>query len=133
MESFAAFKRAEASRGNEMMVFDWAKAARLVKERKPTIASAGLRGDWEYTGGEIWKDGKPVPEEETYVYLASTWAVPELELDGEVVECYVMQNNGPRGKQKRIGRMKQRRFSNNKRLSQVRSYLYSIGKKTNWT
>ena len=91
MDTMSAFVMGQANQGKEMMVFDWVKAAHLIKKRKPTIASAGLRNDWEYTGGEIWKDGKPVPKKETYIYLASTWAVPELDLDGEVVECYVMQ------------------------------------------
>jgi hypothetical protein len=74
-----------------MMVFDWAKAARLIAERKPKEASAGLEGDWEWTGGLIYADGAPVPQEETYVYLASTWATPELYLDGDVIDCFVME------------------------------------------
>jgi hypothetical protein len=41
------------------------------------------------------RDGKPVPEDDTYVYLASTWATPELDIDGDVIECYRMQSETP--------------------------------------
>ena len=74
------------------MFFDWDKAAQLIKERQPHCASAGLRGDWGWTRGEIYRNGKIVPKEETYTYLTSTWAVPELSLDGEIVSCYRMKN-----------------------------------------
>ena len=87
--------RAEANRGKQMKVFDWDKAARLIKERKPKIAEAGLEGDWEYTGGVIYRNGKPVTDNDigdSYTYLASTWATPILELDGDPVECYVMDD-----------------------------------------
>lgn len=75
------------------MVFDWDRAARLIRERKPERASAGLRSDWEYTGGTIYEDGKPVMDD--YTYLASTWAVPELDMDGDIVECFRMEHEVP--------------------------------------
>lgn len=78
------------------MVFDWVKAARLIKAAGAKEASAGLSDDWEYTGGDIFKDGKPVKKEDTYVYLASTWATPELSLDGELpIDCFVMESATP--------------------------------------
>lgn len=77
------------------MVFDWDKAARIIRERGVARASAGLSGDWEYTGGLILQDGKPVPERDTYVYLASTWATPELEVGGDIVPCYRMEQDAP--------------------------------------
>lgn len=92
MDSLKAFAIGEANRGKEMMVFDWDKAARIIKEKKPRIAGAGLCHDWEYTGGKIFKNGKPVPKEDTYTYLASTWATPELDLDGIRMDCYKMQS-----------------------------------------
>jgi hypothetical protein len=94
MNTLAAFAMGEATRGKEKMVFDWNTAAMLIREKRPEIARAGLRGDWEYTGGTIYKGGKPVKN--TYTYLASTWAVPELDMDGEIVECYCMQHEAPR-------------------------------------
>ena len=30
-----------------------------------------------------------MPEDDTYVYLASIWATPELDLDGDVVDCFI--------------------------------------------
>lgn len=95
MDTLRAFIIGEANRNKELMVFDWHKAARLILERKPAYASAGLSSDWEWTGGTIFEDGKPVSKEDTYTYLASTWATPELDLDGVVVECYIMQSEAP--------------------------------------
>ena len=71
-------------------VFDWNKAAEIIKDRQPSEASAGLIEDWGWTGGEIYRDGKPVPKEETYTYLGSDWATPVLVInDDEVIDCYV--------------------------------------------
>lgn len=93
MDSSKAFCLGMASRDKPVMVFDWDKAARLIKERGAREASAGLRDDWEWTGGTIYADGKP--DTDSYTYLASTWAVPELDIDGEVLDCYVMKDERP--------------------------------------
>jgi hypothetical protein len=93
MDTLTAFAMGRATAGRELMVFDWEKAARLIVERKPEVASAGLCSDWKWTGGEIWRDGVPVTD--SYTYLASTWAVPELDLDGDVVECFRMESECP--------------------------------------
>ena len=93
MNSLSAFAMGEANRGRTEMVFDWDKAAQLIREKRPQSASAGLAGDWEYTGGTIYEDGKPYMD--SYTYLASTWATPELEMDEEVVPCYRMENETP--------------------------------------
>ena len=95
MDTLSAFAMGEANRGRPLMVFDWNKAAELIKERGAKTASGGLSGDWEYTGGRILEDGMPVPVEDTYTYLASTWATPELEIDGEIIECYQMEDEVP--------------------------------------
>lgn len=96
MDTLSAFAMAQAAEGKELKVFDWEKAATIIKKRNAQNASAGLSGDWEYTGGRILKNGKPVPEDETYTYLASTWATPELEVDGEVIDCFKMQSEVPK-------------------------------------
>lgn len=93
MNTWAAFAMGEANRGKELMIFDWDKAARLIRERKPECAVAGLLGDWEYTSGTIYESGKPVMDD--YTYLSSTWAVPELNMDGEIVDCYRMEHEVP--------------------------------------
>jgi hypothetical protein len=95
MNTMSAFIRGEANRGKELKVFDWVQAARIIKERGAKNASAGLAGDWEWTGGDIFENGAPVPEEDTYAYLASTWATPELNVDGDVMDCYKMQSETP--------------------------------------
>ena len=71
--------------GPKMRVFDWEKAARLIVERKPKVVRAGLRGDWVWTGGTIWAGA---PDMDSYTYLASDWARPEIEIDGEAMECW---------------------------------------------
>lgn len=93
MDTASAFAMGQANRGNELKVFDWDKAAIMIKERKALNARAGLRGDWEWTGGDILVDGK-IPEG-SYTYLASTWATPELDIDGILYECYKMQSEVP--------------------------------------
>jgi hypothetical protein len=92
MDTLLAFRMGEANRGKELKVFDWNKAARLIIESNPEYVKAGLAGDWGSTGGTIWSNGKPVPSEDAYVYLASTWATPEIEIDGEIQDCYKMQS-----------------------------------------
>lgn len=95
MDSMAAFANGEMARarGAPLMVFDWHKAARLIAERKPAVASAGLEGDWSYTGGDIYRDGAAVRDE--YTYLASVWAEPEIELDGEREPCWILSKDSP--------------------------------------
>lgn len=93
MDTMSAFIQGEANRGREQKVFDWDKAAELIRARKPNKAGAGLSGDWEWTGGTIYLDGSPVKN--SYTYLASTWATPELSLDGEIVPCFKMQSEVP--------------------------------------
>ena len=92
MDSLNAFAMGQAHRHKESMVFDWNKAAHLIRENKANSASAGLRDDWEYTGGDILENGKPVSKDDTYTYLASTWATPELQMDGELIDCFKMQS-----------------------------------------
>lgn len=95
MNTAQAFAMGFANRGKPLKVFDWEKAARLIRERGAQEASAGLAGDWEYTGGDILRDGQPIPRSETYTYLASTWATPEIEIDGEVYDCYRIETDVP--------------------------------------
>jgi len=95
MDNLTAFTLGMVHRGEELKVFDWVKAAEIIKARGATNASAGLTGDWEWTGGEIFRDGEPVKAEDTYVYLASTWATPELEVDGDLMDCFRMEGDTP--------------------------------------
>lgn len=94
MDTLQAFSMGEAYRGKELKVFDWEKAARLIRESGYQDASAGLGGDWEWTGGNIFTNGKP--DMKSYTFLASTWATPEIKIDGNIQECYRMEHEVPR-------------------------------------
>ena len=93
MDTMSAFAMGEQSCENELMVFDWDKAAKLIKDRDVKEASAGLQYDWEYTGGEIFTNGKPNMND--YTYLASTWATPQIEIEDEIIDCYKMKSKVP--------------------------------------
>lgn len=95
MDTMQAFMMGEANRGAPRKVFDWDRAATIIKDRNASAADAGLEGDWECTGGAIWRDGGVVPADDTYTYLASTWASPLLLVDGESVECWRYEEQTP--------------------------------------
>lgn len=92
MNSIGAIMLGMLNRGCEMRVFDWDKAARLILERKPSCAIAGLSTDMEWTSGIIYEDGEAISN--SYTYLSSTWAKPVLILDDEEeIDCYVMESD----------------------------------------
>lgn len=93
MDTWQAFAMGEANRNNPEKVFDWIKAAELIKEKNPQYVRAGLGRDWGWTGGTIYQDGKPVFD--SYTFLASTWAIPEIDIDGEIEECWVWLDDSP--------------------------------------
>lgn len=72
-------------------MFDWDKAARLIKEHNIQRASAGLAEDWDYTSGMIYAE-KPVMD--SYTYLGSRWATPILvdELTQEEYDCWMLES-----------------------------------------
>jgi len=92
MDMVDALNKRDEAIDNEsrFMVFDWDKAARIIKERKPLVATAGLKNDWEWTGGVIYEHGEIVKD--SYTYLASLWATPELSIDGEIIDCFVYED-----------------------------------------
>jgi hypothetical protein len=73
--------------GEPGRAFDWCKAARILKERQPAEADAGLLEDWGYTAGTIWLAGEPVTK--SYTYLASLWATPALRIGDEYITCAI--------------------------------------------
>ena len=93
MDSIMAFFMGQANRGKDLMVFDWNKAAEIIKSRGADSASAGLHGDWGH-GGDIFTQGKP--NHDGYICVASTWATPELEINGEFIPCFIMENDVPK-------------------------------------
>lgn len=97
MDHINAFMMGEANRNRPLMVFDWVKAAKLIVENHNKTISAGLAGDWEYTGGIIWKHRKPVSKDNTCVYLAPTWATPEIEIYGYKQDVFIYKTESPNG------------------------------------
>jgi hypothetical protein len=93
MNTLTAYLKNQASTNRDLYVFDWDRAARRIVETQAVEASAGLAEDWEWTGGSIFRNGKPCFED--YTYLASTHAIPELGLDGELEDCYVRHSERP--------------------------------------
>lgn len=96
MDSRSAFARGDAARavGARLRVFDWDKAATLIVERGARKATAGLKGDWEWTGGTILRDGRPL-DENKHCFLASIWATPQVYVDGEVIDCWRYEDDTP--------------------------------------
>lgn len=95
MDTMAAFAMGSLNRGKERMVFDWDKAARIIKERGLHNVGAGLSSDLEWTEGDILIDDNPVMD--NYCYLASTWATPVIvvhddENYGDEIPCFIMES-----------------------------------------
>ena len=97
MNTVQAMMNALAAQGKKMRVFDWHKAARILKDRMPDEAAAGLQDDLEYTCGIIWEDGKPVLDD--YTFLRSNWAIPVLCIGDREIPCWVWddEENNPEG------------------------------------
>ena len=75
-----------------LMVFDWERAAQIIRDRGPKTAEAYLETDYFWTGSDIYQDGKPILD--ATPYLHSTWARPMLILNGEEpgIACFKMEN-----------------------------------------
>lgn len=95
MDTISAYFRAQAASDKPQKVFDWDKAAHIIRESGTTYASAGLSEDWEWTGGPIYNEEGIIPRENTRVYLSSNWAIPELEIEGDLIECWIYENDSP--------------------------------------
>jgi hypothetical protein len=95
MDTTEAFARGQAAKlaGNKQRVFDWDKAAQILKERGVQEADAGLQNDLEYTGGQILRSGQP--DTSSYTYLSSNWATPVLIIYGEEIECWRYNDDTP--------------------------------------
>lgn len=86
MDTFRAFARGMASRGNRVKVFDWDKAAKICRKNlNAEEIRAGLHLDMEYTATTIMVRGDIVVGGG---YLSSTWAIPVIEIDGVEQECW---------------------------------------------
>lgn len=96
MDTITACNNALKHKNKPVKIFDWVKAAQLIKEHNASYAAAGLQEDWEWTGGMIYEKNEIVPRENTYTYLSSRWATPQLILDNkQYFECYKYQDEVP--------------------------------------
>lgn len=89
MDSLSAMARGQASKGRPLKVFDWKRAAEIIRDENPDYCEAGLAGDMEWTAGTIYANGKII--DDSYTYLASTWATPVIVVDGDERDCFVME------------------------------------------
>ena len=88
MMTAVALNRRAIAEGARPRVFDWNKAAEMIRDKEAKYAEAGLGGDWGNTGGVIFNDGHIVTDE--YTYLKSNWAEPQIMLDGNnPIPCWV--------------------------------------------
>ena len=91
METYEAYIRNITSTNKYLKVFDWKKAAEIIKEETPKgPVYAGLQDDMEWTGGIIW-EGKPILDK--YTYLSSTWAIPILVIGEQEIPCWISSEN----------------------------------------
>lgn len=94
MEELNKMLKGYTSRYDPVRVFDWNKAAEIIKKEKPKHVDAFLGTDEAYTGGCIYHE-KPILEQNG-TYLASRWAIPMLRLDDkDPYECWCWQKEQP--------------------------------------
>lgn len=85
--------KASAARaaGNPLKVFDWVRAAALLRDSGAANAQAGLEEDWGHTSDTIWRDGNPAVD--ARAFLASLWATPLLRIGNARYECATVNPN----------------------------------------
>lgn len=93
-------KELREHKNDDPKVFDWVKAAKIIIEKRPLNATAGLAEDWFWTSGRIYEDEDISFDGYQYSYLKSLWATPILLLiyeDGrdETVDCWVRSSERP--------------------------------------
>ena len=67
---------------------DWEKVKEIIETHQNAIIYAGLREDWNNTSGLIYARGKYY---DGYVYGASCWATPIVDVDGKEIECWTYE------------------------------------------
>jgi hypothetical protein len=69
-------------------IFDWDKAARLIKEKKPKMpVLAGIKEDWHYTFGAIYDNGEIINDSSPWTY--SNLYTPQMVINREFIECWI--------------------------------------------
>lgn len=73
---------------DKMKYMDWKKVQQIVDEHPNSVIHAGLMEDWNCTSGLIFAKGEYY---DGYVYGASIWATPIVDVDGEEIECWTYE------------------------------------------
>lgn len=73
----------------DMKYMDWEKVKQIIEENPSAIIYAGLREDWNNTSGLIFAEGNYY---DGYVFGASVWATPIVDVDGEEIECWTYES-----------------------------------------
>lgn len=87
---------------DEVKVFDWVKAAQLIKDRNPEKVEAGLYEYW-ILSGYIYDHGKI--QDGGIACFASNWGTPVLHFGNEeedFIECWKYQHEVPEWNDKTI-------------------------------
>lgn len=80
---------------NERRVFDWNKAARVLRDRDETTCKACIIEDYNETVGFILVDGRPAIDH-PLPYLSSCWGTPCLVFEnGDSMPCWIPQSESP--------------------------------------
>lgn len=69
----------------EIKYMDWNKVKEIIEKNPDSVIYAGLMEDWNNTSGLIFAKGNYY---DGYVYGASSWATPIVDIDGEEIECW---------------------------------------------
>lgn len=72
----------------KMRYMDWEKVKKIIETHQNAIIYAGLREDWNNTSGLIYAKGKYY---NGYVFGASSWATPIVDVDGVEIECWTTE------------------------------------------
>lgn len=67
---------------------NWKKVQQIVDKNPNSVIYAGLQEDWNNTSGLIFARGEYY---DGYVYVASSWATPIVDVDGEEIECWTYE------------------------------------------
>lgn len=78
-----------------MKIFNWLKAAQLIKAKGCDSAIAFLQNDRYHTAGFIFLDGEIVSRSDSTAYLASEVDEPVIEIAGEVISCGIEESDSP--------------------------------------
>jgi len=71
-----------------MKYMDWDKVKDIIEKNPDSVIYAGLMEDWGNTSGLIFAKGNYY---DGYVYGASSWATPIVDVNGEEIECWTSE------------------------------------------